>query len=111
MRLSQPILAAATAVATVAATAGVMAATATPAAAASLLPAHVFTPYFEAYSGDSLATSAANSGNKFMTMAFVQTASAGSCTVTWDGNTSTPISSSVFGNDINTIRASGGDVI
>jgi hypothetical protein len=111
MRLSKPILAVATAVATVAATAGVMAATATPAAAASLLPAHVFAPYFEAYSGDNLATSAANSGNKFMTMAFVQTASAGSCTVTWDGDTTTPISSSVFGSAINTVRGSGGDVI
>ncbi|HYS38169.1 MAG TPA: glycosyl hydrolase family 18 protein [Pseudonocardiaceae bacterium] len=110
MRLSKPILAAATAVATVAATASIMAVTATPASAATL-PAHVFAPYFEAFSGDNLATASANSGNKFMTMAFLQTASTGSCTVNWDGDTTTPVSSSVFGNDINTIRANGGDVI
>jgi chitinase len=81
------------------------------AAAGAPLPAHVFAPYFEAYNGDSLSGLASQSGNKFLTMAFVQTASRGSCTVFWNGDTSMPISSATFGNDINTIRAGGGDVV
>jgi hypothetical protein len=84
---------------------GLAAATGTP------LPAHVFSPYFEAYNGDSPASLSAQSGAKYLTMAFVQTASAGSCTVYWNGDTSLPIASSSFGSDISTIRASGGDVV
>ncbi|HEX5403106.1 MAG TPA: glycosyl hydrolase family 18 protein [Pseudonocardiaceae bacterium] len=110
MRLPKPLLVAGVALATAAATAGVTVATAGTASAATL-PAHVFAPYFESYTGDSPATLAAQSGDKFLTMAFLQTASAGSCTVDWNGDTSMPISSTVFGSDINTIRANGGDVI
>jgi hypothetical protein len=79
--------------------------------AATALPAHVFAPYFEAYNGDSPATLASESGSKYLTMAFIQTNAPGSCTAYWNGDTSTPISSSVYGGDINTIRANGGDVI
>jgi hypothetical protein len=86
---------------------GASAATAAPAA----LPTHVFAPYFEAYNGDSPATLSSESGAKYLTMAFIQTASAGSCTVDWDGDTGTPISSSTYGSDFATIRAAGGDVI
>ena len=110
MRLSKPILASAVAFTTAVATAGVMVANATSAAAAGL-PTHVFAPYFETYQSDSLSGLSAQSGDKFLTMAFIQTASKGSCTVEWDGDTSKPISSSTFGSDINTIRAGGGDVI
>jgi chitinase len=81
------------------------------AAAGAPLPAHVFAPYFEAYNGDSLSGLASQSGNKYLTMAFIQTASQGSCTPLWNGDTGMPISSSTFGNDINTIRAGGGDVV
>src|SRR5256885_10319408 len=81
------------------------------AAAGAPLPATVFAPYFEAYNGDSLSGLAAQSGNKFLTMAFIQAASRGSCTVYWNGDTGMPISSSTFGSDINTIRAGGGDVV
>jgi hypothetical protein len=110
MRIPKPLLAGGVALATAVATIGVAVATAGTASAATL-PAHVFAPYFESYTGDSPATLAAQSGDKFLTMAFLQTASAGSCTVDWNGDTGMPISSSVFGSDINTIRASGGDVI
>jgi chitinase len=44
-------------------------------------------------------------------MAFIQAATKGSCTVYWNGDSSMPISSANFGNDINTIRAGGGDVV
>ena len=51
------------------------------------------------------------SGDKYLTVAFLQTASAGSCTAYWNGDTSQPISSSTFGSDIATIQADGGNVI
>ncbi|MEY9906981.1 hypothetical protein ABIA35_003206 [Catenulispora sp. MAP12-49] len=110
----------ATAAATLAASAGAVlassaashAAAATPAASTGTpIPAHVFAPYFEAYNGDDPATLSQQSGAKYLTMAFIQTASKGSCTVDWDGDTSTPISSSTYGSSIATIRANGGDVI
>ena len=44
-------------------------------------------------------------------MAFIQTATRGSCTPYWNGDTSMPIASATFGADIATIRARGGDVI
>jgi Carbohydrate binding domain/Glycosyl hydrolases family 18 len=80
-------------------------------AAGTPLPAHVFAPYFEAYNGDNPATLSSQSGAKYLTMAFIQTASQGSCTVYWNGDSSEPISSSTFGSQINTIRAAGGDVV
>ncbi len=81
------------------------------AAGGTPLPAHVFAPYFEAYNGDNAATLSSQSGAKYLTMAFIQTASAGSCTVDWNGDTSMPISSAQFGSQISTIRAAGGDVV
>src|ERR1700733_14768478 len=79
------------------------------AAAVSRIPAHVFAPYFEAYNGDSLNGLSQQSGNNFLTIAFAQTASVGSCTALWDGDTA--ISSANYGSDIASIRARGGDVI
>ncbi|CAM5438881.1 chitinase [Streptomyces spiroverticillatus] len=78
---------------------------------AAPLPARVFAPYFESWTGESPAALAAQSGAKHLTMAFIQTATAGSCTALWNGNTSTPIAASSFGNDIKAIQAAGGDVI
>jgi hypothetical protein len=80
-------------------------------AAASALPAHVFAPYFETYSGDSPATLSRESGARYLTFAFLQTASPGSCTAYWDGDTSQPISSASFGSDIVAIQSAGGNVI
>ncbi|WP_433298554.1 carbohydrate-binding protein [Actinoplanes sp. CA-030573] len=81
------------------------------AATTSRIPAHVFAPYFEAYNGDSLSGLSSQSGDKFLTLAFVQTPSPGSCTVYFNGDTSMPIASGTFGSDIAAIRAAGGDVI
>lgn len=75
------------------------------------LPEHVFSPYFEAYTTDSPATLSRESGAKYLTLAFLQTPSAGSCDIDWNGDTSTPVSSAVYGSDIAKIRASGGDVV
>src|SRR5262249_61894148 len=97
-------VAAAGGAATLAVTQMASAATGTP------LPAHVFAPYFEAWNGDSLSGLSSQSGAKYLTMAFLQAATKGSCTVYWNGDTSLPISSSSFGSDISSIRAAGGGV-
>jgi hypothetical protein len=81
------------------------------AAAAAALPPHVFAPYFEVYNGDDPVTMSQESGAKYLTFAFIQTASAGSCTAYWNGDTSEPIASSTFGSDISAIQAAGGNVI
>ncbi|NJP44198.1 glycosyl hydrolase family 18 protein [Actinacidiphila epipremni] len=96
---------------TAAATAGLALTGSGTAHAATALPAHVAAPYFEAYNGDSLSGLAAASGNKYLTMAFIQTASVGSCTPYWNGDSSMPIAQANFGADIDTIQAGGGDVI
>ena len=111
MRLSKPLQATLTALATAAASVGLLVTTSASAHAATPLPAHVFAPYFEAYNGDSLSGLSQASGAKYLTMAFVQTPSKGSCTVDWNGSTSQPIAQSSFVSDIATIRANGGDVI
>ncbi|GHH73867.1 chitinase [Streptomyces sulfonofaciens] len=82
-----------------------------PAQAATPLPAHVFAPYFEAWTGDSPAALSAQSGAEHLTMAFIQTEAAGSCTPYWNGDSGSPISSATFGDDIRTIQGRGGDVI
>ena len=81
------------------------------AAGATPLPAHVFAPYFEAYNGDNPVTLSQASGARYLTFAFIQTASAGSCTPYWNGDPGEPIASSTFGSDIAAIQASGGNVI
>jgi hypothetical protein len=79
--------------------------------AAKPMPAHVAAPYFEAWTGESPAALAAASGNKYLTMAFLQTEAAGSCTAYWNGDTTQPIGKATFGSDIATIQARGGNVI
>jgi hypothetical protein len=96
---------------TVAASIGLVTFGAGAAQAATAMPAHVAAPYFEAWTGDSPATLASQSGNKYLMMAFLQTASSGSCSAYWNGSTSQPVSSSVFGSDIATIQSNGGNVI
>jgi hypothetical protein len=71
----------------------------------------VFAPYFATYNGDSAAALSKESGARYLTLAFIQTAAPGSCTPEWNGDTSTPIASSTFGSDIAAIQARGGDVI
>ncbi|MFI2205353.1 carbohydrate binding domain-containing protein [Streptomyces sp. NPDC020192] len=100
-----------TGVATLAASAGLALSATGTAQAATPLPAHVFAPYFEAYSGDSPAALSQASGAKYLTMAFLQADKKGSCTPYWNGDTGRPVDSSVFGSDFSTIRSRGGDVI
>lgn len=75
------------------------------------LPAHVFAPYWEAYSGDDPLAQSQASGDKYLTAAFLQTASKGSCTAYWNGDSSQPIAASTWGSDFATLQANGGGVI
>ncbi len=75
------------------------------------MPDHVAAPYFEAWTGESPAALAAASGNKYLTMAFLQAEAPGSCTAYWNGQPAQPIAKSTFGEDIATIQARGGNVI
>jgi hypothetical protein len=101
--------------ATAATTASAAAASAARPAGAGL-PPRVFAPYFETYdtTDGGLAQLARESGNKYVTLAFLQTDAPGSCTAYWNGDTSAPISATSagsFGKDIAAIQAAGGDVI
>jgi Glycosyl hydrolases family 18 len=107
------LVAAATAAVTVAAPVAAQAST-TPAlfgSAANPIPAHVYAPYVETYNNDDLATLAQESGAHYETLAFFQTATAGSCTAYWNGVTTTPIAKSTYGSEIAEIQAHGGNVI
>ena len=76
------------------------------------LPYQVSAPYYEMYdTGTDLAALSQQSGSKFLSLAFLQTAAAGSCTADWDGDTTKPISPASYGTDIAAIQARGGNVI
>src|SRR5262249_19804227 len=83
---------------------------AAPAAAATALPSHVYAPYFETWTTDSLTTDAQQSGARYFTMAFVEVATKGSCTPVWNGDSSQTMGSR-YVSDIASLRAMGGDVI
>jgi hypothetical protein len=88
------------------------AATDNPAAAARPLPYQVFAPYYEMYdSSTNLAALSEQSGARYLSLAFLQTAVSGSCTAYWDGTTSSPIAPASFGADIADIQRHGGNVI
>jgi hypothetical protein len=78
------------------------------------LPTHVYAPYYETYLGSStpsISSTAQASGAKYFTLAFIQSAGKNSCTPTWNGDKSQPISSSAYGSDIASLQAAGGNVI
>ena len=114
LRLTRISAAATTALVLAATSVGLTVVAADGASAATVntpLPAHVFAPYWEAYSGDDPLAASQASGDKYLTAAFIQTASAGSCTAYWNGSASQPISSSTWGSDFATMQANGGNVI
>jgi phage-related protein len=80
---------------------------ASPPVTANVLPAHVFAPY--ASPSNNLTTTAANAGVHYLTLDFLQTPQAGSCTVDWNGNPSTPVGS--YAASIAALQAEGGQVV
>ena len=106
--------AAAVAAACAAASVGLAMAPAAHASAATVntpMPAHVFAPYWQSYSGDDPLTISQESGAKYISAAFLQTATTGSCTAYWDGEASQPIAQSQWGSDFTAIQNNGGNVI
>ncbi len=84
------------------------------ASAARSLPRRVYAPYFEAWTSDSVATVARQSGARYLTLAFIQAAGkkgAAACTPTWNGNRKQPISAGRYLAQIARVRKLGGDVI
>ena len=81
------------------------------ASAATALPAHVYAPYFETWTTDSLTATTQQSGAKYFTLAFLETLSKSSCTLAWNGNRNDPVSNGRYLSDIASLRALGGDVI
>jgi hypothetical protein len=82
-----------------------------PVMAATALPTHVYSPYFETWTADSIATVASQSGAKYLTLAFLETLSKTSCTLAWNGVSSQTVTSGRYLSDIAALRATGGDVI
>ena len=82
-----------------------------PAGAAGGIPAHVFAPYFESWTTDGITAIAQASGAKYLTLAFLETTSKTSCTLTWDGDSAQPVSGGKYLSDIASLRGLGGDVI
>ena len=72
----------------------------------------MFAPYYETYdtSGD-LAAQSQQSGARLLSLAFLETAAAGSCTAYWNGDTTEPIAPAALGTDIAAIQRRGGNVI
>jgi hypothetical protein len=76
------------------------------------LPQEIFAPYYEMYdTSTGLAALSQQSGSRFLSLAFLETAASGSCTAYWDGDATEPIASSSYGGDIADIQAHGGNVI
>ncbi|MEP6757892.1 MAG: chitinase [Actinomycetota bacterium] len=80
-------------------------------AAAAPLPAHVFAPYFETWTSDTITGLAQASGDRYFTLAFLETTSKRSCTLAWNGVKSQTIASGRYLADIASLRAIGGNVI
>jgi hypothetical protein len=81
------------------------------AVAATPLPSHVYAPYFETWTTDSIITLAQQSGSRYFTLAFLETLSKSSCTLGWDGSKVDSIPNGKYLSDIASLRALGGDVI
>ena len=73
------------------------------------IPSRVYAPYFEAYLPTSIPKIARQSGARYLTLAFIQTAKKGSCTATWNGKQ--PLSGGHYLAQIAALRHAGGNVI
>src|SRR4029453_17331803 len=69
------------------------------------LPAHVFAPYFETWSTDTISGIAQQSGARYFTLAFLETLSKTSCTLAWNGESGRTVASNAYVDDIAALRA------
>jgi Glycosyl hydrolases family 18 len=80
------------------------------AAPPAALPAHIYAPYFETWTTDSITQTAQDSGARYFTLAFLETLSKTSCTLAWNGDKSQTVASGRYLSDLASLRALGGDV-
>jgi chitinase len=71
----------------------------------------VYAPYYETWLTGSVPATAAQSGSPYATLAFIQAPSAGSCSLTWNGDGTQPIPGPSFAAQIASLQRTGGDVI
>src|SRR3989440_11933850 len=83
----------------------------TSAQGATAVPRHLYAPYFETWTSDSLTATAQSSGARYFTLAFLETLSKTSCTLAWNGNRTDPVSNGRYLSDIASLRGSGGYVV
>jgi hypothetical protein len=101
---------------TVALGAGAAAAAARSAPAAlhgqSLIPGHVYAPYFETWTRSNIPATARKSGAHYLTLAFLQTPKKGSCQIAWDGSPRQIVKpGGRYVHQVRELRAMGGDVV
>ena len=84
---------------------------AAPAAAGVPIPTHVYSPYFETWTPDSITATANASGVRYFTLAFLETRSKTSCSLAWNGVATDIVANGKYLSDIASLRALGGDVI
>jgi hypothetical protein len=82
-----------------------------PALAATPLPNHVFAPYFETWTSHGIASTSNASGDKYFTLAFLETLGKSSCTLAWNGVKSQTVADGRYLSDIAQLRAAGGDIV
>jgi hypothetical protein len=82
-----------------------------PTAAATPIPVHVFAPYFETWTTDSITAIAQQSGVRYFTLAFLETTSKSSCTLAWNGVKTDTVAGGRYLSDIASLRSLGGDVV
>jgi hypothetical protein len=75
------------------------------------IPTHVYSPYFETWTTDSITATASASGVRYFTLAFLETTSKTSCTLAWDGVAADAVTNGKYSAEIDTLRGMGGDVI
>jgi len=74
-------------------------------------PRHVFAPYFETWTTDSIPAVAWKSEARYFSLAFLQTAKKGSCALTWNGTKTQPVPGPRYQGQIARLRQLGGDVM
>jgi hypothetical protein len=76
------------------------------------LPAQVYAPYFEGWRNVTIPSVARRSGVRYFSLAALETAKPGSCTLTWNGDPGQPVRpGGRFTSQIAALRAVGGDVL
>ncbi|MCL2515188.1 MAG: chitinase [Microbacteriaceae bacterium] len=109
--MKRSALAATVAVAAVVVLTPSLAASAAPSNQPHTLPQQVSAPYLDVTSVPSIAAVSAESGAKYLSLAFLQTDAPGSCSLYWAGQSSLSVASDALGTDIAKIQNAGGDVI